>query len=613
MSEPAHIAAQTTRSDAAGGLALARHVFQHGGRRVSLALIFLLFGGLSEGVSILLLIPLLHMAAQQGEAFVIQAPTLGLAQWLGPTIRLELTSALGLLVGMVTAQAFFNRFKNIYMAELLYDIVNGLRLSLFDAVARARWRFVAGLRTADLNHALTADIDRVQGAMFSLLMIIQSLVMLTIYIAVAMTVSPLMTAFAAAIGAVMLAALRPARRRAAAFGRLFTEQRQGQYRVVLDFLAGMKVAKSFNAERLYDVRFASGLARLRREFRRFLRINSIGSLVFQIGGVLGMAVFVYLALAVHHLPVAQIVVLLLVFARLAPRFDGLQGLTQEVLVNLPAFHAIRDIQARCAAQAEPPATPGAPPLSLTRGVRLDGASFRYETSPDTPVLDAVSLEAPAGRITAIIGQSGAGKSTVADVLIGLAEPSSGAVLVDDVRLDDANRRAWREQVAYVPQEAFLLHDTIAENLRLAAPDATDAALWAALEAANAKRLVEGLPEGLETVVGDRGARLSGGERQRIALARALVRRPALLILDEATSALDWENQNLIAKAIEGLRGETTIVTIAHRPSMIAFADTVVALENGRVVEAGDYAALARKKDSRLSRLIAGEQAAPPEG
>ncbi|WP_292102910.1 ABC transporter ATP-binding protein [Mesorhizobium sp.] len=224
------------------------------------------------------------------------------------------------------------------------------------------------------------------------------------------------------------------------------------------------------------------------------------------------------------------------------------------------------------------------------------------------VVSGITFGLPAGKVTALIGPSGSGKSTIADMLLGLLEPTQGKILADGVEIGPGNRRFWRDQVAYVPQDVFLLHDTIAANLRLAAPQASDAELWTALRSAHAADFVERLEERLDTVVGDRGIRLSGGERQRIALARALLRKPSLLILDEATSALDWQNQSLIAKSIDGLRGTMTILTIAHRPSMIAFADWVVAIENGHIVEVGQYRRLKAKSGSRLSRMLSGEQA-----
>jgi len=210
-------------------------------------------------------------------------------------------------------------------------------------------------------------------------------------------------------------------------------------------------------------------------------------------------------------------------------------------------------------------------------------------------------------VTALIGPSGSGKSTIADMLLGLLEPTAGRILADGIEINAANRRRWRDQVAYVPQDVFLLHETIAANLRLAAPQASNDDLWKALRSAHAAEFIERLEHQMDTVVGDRGVRLSGGERQRIALARALLRKPSLLILDEATSALDWQNQSLIAKSIDGLRGSMTILTIAHRPSMIAFADWVVAMESGRIVEVGQYQRLKEKTGSRLSQMLSGEQ------
>jgi ATP-binding cassette subfamily C protein len=269
---------------------------------------------------------------------------------------------------------------------------------------------------------------------------------------------------------------------------------------------------------------------------------------------------------------------------------------------------MQDMQGACDREREQPAAPGGAALRLEHEIRFDRVALRYPNGPTDPALTDVSFVAPAGRITAVIGVSGSGKTTVADLMTGLLQPTAGAVTVDGVVLDEANGRLWRDRVAYVPQDVFLLHDTIAANLRLAVPDASDDMIWEALRAAHVERFVMGLPDRVETIVGDRGVRLSGGERQRIALARALLRRPQLLILDEATSALDWENQALIARSIRELRGSMTIVTIAHRLSMIAFADWVVALEAGIVVETGPYDQLLDVAGGHLAELAEGERA-----
>ncbi len=219
---------------------------------------------------------------------------------------------------------------------------------------------------------------------------------------------------------------------------------------------------------------------------------------------------------------------------------------------------------------------------------------------------SIDLALRANTITALIGPSGSGKSTIADLFMGLLHPTEGTISVDGTPLSDGNRRLWREQVAFVPQEPFLLNDTIEANLRIASPDATEEQLRDALRTAKALDFVDRLPAGLATLVGERGTRFSGGERQRISLARALLRQPKLLILDEATSALDWENQRLIANDIAEMRGKLTILTIAHRLSMIDFAEDVIAIEEGRVVEAGRFDQLAADPHSRLAMMLRGE-------
>jgi ATP-binding cassette subfamily C protein len=190
--------------------------------------------------------------------------------------------------------------------------------------------------------------------------------------------------------------------------------------------------------------------------------------------------------------------------------------------------------------------------------------------------------------------------------MGLLEPSGGSIKIDGTDLTEKNRRIWRESIAYVAQDSVLIHDTLAANLAFGRVNVSEDDMWLALKTVSAEHFVGDLPDGLNTIVGDRGLRLSGGERQRITLARALLRKPQLLILDEATSALDWENQAIIAGALKALRGTVTVVTIAHRPSLISFADWVVAIDNGRVVETGAYDLIANSEGSYLSRVIGSE-------
>ncbi len=525
---------------------------------------------------------------------------------LPEVLRLQLTTALLLLVVSIFAQALVSRAKTIYMADLLGQVVNTIRRSLFARISETRWLALSRMRGSDLNHALIGEVDRLQGAIYQLFMLAQTIILLAGYTIVCLLISPTMTLFAVLVGGIVFAIVAPIRRLATAHGETLTSHRKLQYRIISEFVSGLKVAKSLNAEPRYLDRLSEVLTQVRTDMVRYTRVSHTGFLGFQMASAVSLAIFVYVAIEQLALPLAEIVVLLFLFMRIAPRFTALQQQFQDILANYSAYRAVEELMEACRREAEGSGREGVG--TLQEELRFDTVSFHYDAA-GAPAVREASFVIPANKITAVFGPSGGGKSTLGDLMLGLMTASSGAVLVDGLRLTEDQLRRWRDGVAYVPQDVFMLHDSIAENLRLGAPAATEAEIWEALERAKAKEFVSALPEGLQTVVGDRGLRLSGGERQRIALARALLRRPRLLILDEATSALDWENQMLVARSIQELRGKTTVVTIAHRASMIAFADWVIAVEDGRVVETGDFAELASRPDSALSRLLQGEQGA----
>jgi ATP-binding cassette subfamily C protein len=235
-------------------------------------------------------------------------------------------------------------------------------------------------------------------------------------------------------------------------------------------------------------------------------------------------------------------------------------------------------------------------------------SYRYDPNKQEFALVDVNIRVPANSMTAIVGRSGAGKSTLIDLLIGLVRPESGEVLYDGVPLTARNTLAHRRMVSYVPQDPFLFHSSIRDNLKLVDPNAIDERLWEALRFAAAEDFVRQLPDGLDTIIGDRGIRLSGGERQRLVLARAILRKPSILVLDEATSALDNENEAKIQAALERLKGSMTIIVIAHRLSTIRNADQVIVIEQGRVVQQGAYHQLSSETRGTFSRLLSYQEA-----
>ena len=255
---------------------------------------------------------------------------------------------------------------------------------------------------------------------------------------------------------------------------------------------------------------------------------------------------------------------------------------------LPAYKAVLEMADKFHVAEEPPASGQVEPIDLRTGIEFRDVSFRYDKEDANFILNNINLTLHALQTTVILGPSGGGKSTFADLLIGLLTPDLGHVLIDGKRLEGNVLHAWRKSVGYVPQESLLFHETLQDNMRWASPDSSEEDIWAALRLAASEDFVRALPEGLNTILGDRGVRLSGGQRQRIALARALLRNPTLLLLDEATSNLDSENEQGIFQALQQLRGTMTVVFISHRPSAVQCADQVVVIEGGRVAPRTTY-------------------------
>jgi ATP-binding cassette subfamily C protein len=268
---------------------------------------------------------------------------------------------------------------------------------------------------------------------------------------------------------------------------------------------------------------------------------------------------------------------------------------------LPSFNRVMEMQRRCQAAVEPK-TDRLEKFKFQRGIQFEQVSFSYDGQGRSPAIRNVDLIIKAGETTAIVGPSGAGKTTIADLVMGLIVPNQGRLLVDGMELTPERIKALRDQIGYIPQDTFLFHDTLKNNLLWVKPDADEEEINQALGYAAAEKFVSGLPKGLETILGDRGTLVSGGERQRIALARALLRKPSLLILDEATSSLDSENENRIRNAIEKLHRQMTILIISHRLSTISGADFIHVIEDGRLVESGTWNELISKENGRFRYL-----------
>ena len=604
---------------------LAHALIAYAPRKSVLALLLLLAAGVTEAFGLLMIIPLLHVvgfAARPGEESPVAEAVARAADAAGVELTLPAMLAVFLILAAVRSAVAWQR--TVLLTGMRLGFTDRLRERLYAAVAGAKWEFLLARRRSDMQHVLTGDVQRIGQGAFLLLQLAVTALLALAQIVLAALISPSLTAATLATGAALLFLTRPLVRRSRTLGEMLTGANRALHGTMTDFLGGLKLAKAYNAERRHVRHFTETVTVMRERQLAFTRLSSAARAGLDMGAAFALAALVWFALSTTALPLPELLLIAVIFARLLPALFRSQQHAQALAHTLPAYAHARAMHRALQEAAEAPAGRGGPRMELRSALTVRDASFTYQagaesgtgiwaearlgcgtaTEPESeagfgmavgvagPELKNVSLDVPAGKMTAITGPSGAGKSTLADVLLGLLAPSEGEVCVDGVPLTGANLHRWRRSVACVPQDTYLFHDTIRANLQWAQPRATEAEMWQALRLAAADGFVAALPEGLETVTGDRGGRLSGGERQRIALARALITNPALLVIDEATGQLDAENEQRILEALESLRGRTTVVAISHHPALLEAADGIVRLESGRVAATGSWRELA---------------------
>ncbi len=574
-------------------------------RRLGWLMVVAVLAAIGQGLGLLLLVPLLVVAGVSGSGSSGGLVGVTRDALAAGGVPLTVRAMLVVYVVVVAVAAGLAAYQSVLLTRYRLRFVDGLRSRLYAAVAGASWRHLLGVRQSDLLSVLTVSVGLVGQGTLAVLNLGVAACVVAVQVAVAVRISPVITGLAAATGAALMALVWPLVRRSRRLGAALIADNRRVLGSVTGFLDGLKLAKAHGLGPRHVAIFDETIRRSRRSQIDFATAGAVATAIQLIVTAVVLAVLVDFAVEAIALPLANVLVLAFIFTRLVAQITAAQQNVQTAAQALPAAQELLATVESCEAAAEDPPGAAAGRREIGSGVRLERVSFAYPGGPE--ILHDVSIELTSRRTTALVGPSGAGKTTVADLVTGLLTPSAGIVAIDGRPLDGETLGAWRAAVGLAPQEPFLFHDTIRANLLWARGEANEDDLWAALELAMAAGLVAGLPDGLDTVVGDRGGRLSGGERQRIALARALLREPQLLVLDEATSSLDSEHELAIRRALAGLRGRMTMLVIAHRLSTVSHADAIVVLDGGRVVEQGGWEELSRRGDGRLRALIdAGE-------
>ncbi|WP_274648624.1 ABC transporter ATP-binding protein [Paenibacillus humicola] len=580
------------------------------GMKLYLSIASMVISSLLDSIGILLLIPMLSLSGilsgWQGQSFGFK--------WLNVLHGLPQAKAMPLILGcyliIVLGQNLLQRFISIRNTEIQQRFSRRLRHDIYESLLKAKWSFFLSKRSSDLVNLLTAELARVVNGINLFMQFMTSFLFTLIQIALAFWISPGLTLFVLIGGGIMALFSRNFIRHAKRLGSQTSQFAQDYLAGISDQMNGIKDIKSNNLESS-RMTWLYGLTEgMMHEQINYVRLRMNSQLVYRFASAVLIACFVFMSFLLFHTGGQSLLLIILIFARLWPRFTSLQSNMENIASTIPAFHALIELQRECLEAAEQGLQelngPETAPLQVRHGLECRGLFFRYNASSPAYALQNINLYIPANQMTAIAGRSGAGKSTLIDLVMGLIQPESGTLLVDGTPVTQHNLLALRRSIGYVAQDPFLYNASIRENLIMIKPDATEDELWEALEFASSADFVRRMPQGLDTVIGDRGVRLSGGERQRLVLARAVIRKPAILVLDEATSSLDTENEKRIQEALDRLRGTMTVIVVAHRLSTIRHADQIIVIDNGHLVQRGTFSELASANGGVFRGLLSNQ-------
>jgi ATP-binding cassette subfamily C protein len=569
-------------------------------RKVIISIVLMVTISLLQGISLLVLIPLLQLIGLNvNDGSIGQLATL-VSQFF-EVIKLQPTLPLILFVYVVviSSVAVLNRMETLQTSFIEYQFSGQLRKRLYNAITKSNWLFFSENKSSNFTHALTNEIERIEIGTNQFLTFLASIMILTVYIIFALKIAGLLTGVIFILGVMIILMLRKRVLKSQETGEDITATTKDLYSSIIQHMDGMKTIKSFGMQDANIRFFSNQTNEVSFNYMDVIKSYVDVKLLFDVGTVIILSIMVIFLIDVVKLPMASLFLLIYIFVIMIPQFSTIQRSYQYFINSLPAYGNVLKMEEECKSNKENSLNTDSD-IKFNYTIKFENISFSYDPNNHYTMND-VNIKIPKGKTVALIGPSGAGKSTIADLLIGLIQPKTGKITVDDKNILDFVG-SWRNKIGYVSQDTFLFNETIKFNLLLSNSDATDTDIWTALESAAAYEFVSKLPDGINTYIGDRGVKLSGGEKQRLAVARALLRKPYLLILDESTSNLDSENEKKILNAIEHLHGKITILMIAHRLSTIKNADMIYLIDDGQILESGTWEYLLKTENKWLKKV-----------
>ncbi|CAM2061039.1 conserved membrane hypothetical protein [Desulfovibrionales bacterium] len=575
--------------------------------RLAWACVLLLgISGLLEGLALLRLIPVL-----QGNTGALSTINSDLKQdkllaWLQYADASELTSSLLVFVLLGLTAAMVRFMAETGRIQLRATLEEDARRRMGEALLSMDWSRFLYLRLGDIEKSLVLEGYQIALGGQSFIQAAGMALVTVVLVTTALMISTETTLLTLIFGTMWVSAYR------------YIDSRTRRH---ADRLSDMVSAIGIRAQEIFgQLKFIRSSGRtslagsqLIVSFREYATSHFTAQaygqalrLVLEAGGVLCMAIILYTMIRLRGLPPTACLVFLGIFYRLAPRLFALQDAIYQARTLLSWYWSWK--KRLDEALAHPVPLSKIRPLTDWQKIIFKDVSFSYPNT-SMPALSNISFKLRQGECVAVVGASGSGKSTLADLLLGLFLPTAGTIHVDNTLLADLDIETWRRRIGLVLQENSIFHTTVRDNVAWGEPKADPIRVRTALALARALDFVEALPEGIESVVGEQGSRLSGGERQRLALARALYRKPWLLVLDEITNALDGHNEIEVLAALKKLKSRVAILLITHRLQTAQLADTILVLDRGRCIEQGGFAELIRQPDSTL-RAISMAQGIP---
>jgi subfamily B ATP-binding cassette protein MsbA len=493
-----------------------------------------------------------------------------------------------LLVGLFLLQAAFGFVQSYLLTYIGERIVFDLRTKLYNHLQGLSLDFYASRRVGDLVSRLSSDVTQMRTMLTSNLTSLLSQVLTLVgSVAILLSMNTQFTLFILAIMPVLIAVAVIFGRRIERGSTRIQDQLADSTVVAEEGLQGIRVVKSFGRETFETGRYHAAMEQTFLASMRMAVYNSLFGSVMMFLGFGSIAAIVWYGgneVIAGRLTVPMITGFLIYGISIAASLGGLGGLFAQFSAAIGGVRRVFEILDTQPTVEDAPNAVSLPPV---RGqMEFEGVSFSYESA--APVLHDISLDIRAGEILALVGPSGAGKSTILNLIPRFYDPTAGSIRIDGHDLRGVTQSSLREQIGIVPQETILFGGTIRENILYGRLDATEAEMMDAARAANAHDFIMAFPNQYDTLVGERGMNLSGGQRQRIAIARAILKDPAILLLDEATSSLDNESEGLVQEALDRLMQNRTTVIVAHRLSTIKVAHRIAVLEEGRIVELGTH-------------------------